>query len=146
MRRPVPCLRNNAAEHFRRAAQPEQFSFRKAPGAGPVSGHTNFWIAFSTFCAIWAFNRVALLSDVAGGLAVGETVYEGRVGENRAIRAYATPGGAKFCTAGESPPSQSGCFAVLSKCEVVLNSSYCPLRATSAVFDRSWESCSRLSC
>src|SRR6266849_2184811 len=51
--------------------------------------------------------------------------------------------GASFCTAGVSPPSQSGCFAVESKWEDVLNSSYFPAIATSFVLASSCAICSR---
>ena len=46
-------------------------------------------------------------------------------------------GGARSCTPGVSPPSQSGCLAVESKCDEVLKSSYLPAIATSFVLARS---------
>src|ERR1700678_2025112 len=42
--------------------------------------------------------------------------------------------GASFCTDGLSSPNQSGCLAVVSKWDDVLNSSYLPSAATGSVF------------
>jgi hypothetical protein len=52
-------------------------------------------------------------------------------------------GGASCWTADVSPPSQSGFFAVESKCDEVLNNSYFPAIAASLVFARSWVTWSR---
>ena len=49
----------------------------------------------------------------------------------------AAQAGASFCTAGVSPPSQSGCLAVESWCDVVLKISYFPVVAASLVFNLS---------
>src|SRR6267154_234082 len=55
----------------------------------------------------------------------------------------AAQAGASFCTAGVSPPSQSGCLAVESWCDVVLKISYFPVVAASLVFAKSRAICPR---
>jgi hypothetical protein len=59
------------------------------------------------------------------------------------VQDMAAQAGASFWTAGVSPPSQSGCLAVESWCDVVLKISYFPVAAASLVFAKSWAICSR---
>ena len=70
--------------------------------------------------------------------ALGESSRDGLEVHDMAAQA-----GASFWTAGVSPPSQSGCLAVESWCDVVLKISYFPVAAAPLVFAKSWAICSR---